>query len=254
MRLAFFLFALLCSTLPAHAAKTILVMGDSLSAGYGIRPEQAWPALLGQRLSDKRLDYSVANLSISGETTAGGRSRLDAALKNHKPAIVVIALGANDGLRGLALAQMRDNLNAMIDMARSSGARVALAGMRLHELDLASGPRTLSRLEGDGLAPDDFVVYSMPSSYFSRDPIASIGTGVALHRMYYNQRNREVPFYKTFLTYHPDFAGTPFWYDNHSAAHIEGGDVLNINETTLAVGISEEEKPLRLHFALGPEL
>ena len=106
-------------------------MGDSLSAGYGIRPEQAWPALLGQRLSDKRLDYSVANLSISGETTAGGRSRLDAALKNHKPAIVVIALGANDGLRGLALAQMRDNLNAMIDMARSSGARVALAGMRL---------------------------------------------------------------------------------------------------------------------------
>jgi len=106
-------------------------MGDSLSAGYGIRPEQAWPALLGQRLSDKRLDYSVANLSISGETTAGGRSRLEAALKKHKPAIVVIALGANDGLRGLALAQMRDNLNAMIDMARSSGARVALAGMRL---------------------------------------------------------------------------------------------------------------------------
>ena len=119
------------SAAPAKGVRTILVMGDSLSAGYGIRPEQSWPTLLGQRLSDKRLDYSVANLSISGETTAGGRSRLDAALKNHKPAIVVIALGANDGLRGLALAQMRDNLNAMIDMARSSGARVALAGMRL---------------------------------------------------------------------------------------------------------------------------
>lgn len=115
----------------------------------------------------------------------------------------------------------------------------ALAGMRVNELDLATGPLTLSRLEGDGLAFDDFVVFSMPSSYFSRDPIASIGTGVALHRMYHNQRNREVPFYKTFLTYHPDFAGTPFWYDNHSEAHIEGGDVLNINETTLAVGISE---------------
>lgn len=111
--------------------------------------------------------------------------------------------------------------------------------MRVNELDLATGPLTLSRLEGDGLAFDDFVVFSMPSSYFSRDPIASIGTGVALHRMYHNQRNREVPFYKTFLTYHPDFAGTPFWYDNHSEAHIEGGDVLNINETTLAVGISE---------------
>lgn len=106
-------------------------MGDSLSAGYGIRPEQAWPALLGARLSEKRLDYSVANLSISGETTAGGRSRLGPALKNLQPAIVIIALGANDGLRGLPLTQMRDNLNAMIDMARASGARVALAGMRL---------------------------------------------------------------------------------------------------------------------------
>ena len=126
-----FVFALLCLPLPAQAAKTILIMGDSLSAGYGIRPEQAWPALLDKRLSEKRLDYNVANLSISGETSAGGRSRLDAALKARKPAVVVIALGANDGLRGLPLAQMRDNLNAMIDAARSNGARVALIGMRL---------------------------------------------------------------------------------------------------------------------------
>lgn len=125
------MFALLCLPLPAQAAKTIMIMGDSLSAGYGIRPEQAWPSLLDKRLSEKRLDYNVANLSISGETSAGGRSRLDAALKARKPAIVVIALGANDGLRGLPLAQMRDNLNAMIDAARSSGARVALIGMRL---------------------------------------------------------------------------------------------------------------------------
>ncbi|UCV29928.1 arylesterase [Ferribacterium limneticum] len=131
MRFILVLFALLVSTTPALAAKTILVMGDSLSAGYGIRPEQAWPSLLGTRLSDKRLDYSVANLSISGETTAGGRSRLTPALKTYQPAIVVIALGANDGLRGLPLAQMRDNLNAMVDAARSAGARVVLAGMRL---------------------------------------------------------------------------------------------------------------------------
>ncbi|MBS1138571.1 MAG: Lipolytic enzyme [Proteobacteria bacterium] len=131
MRFILVLFALLVSTTPALAAKTILVMGDSLSAGYGIRPEQAWPSLLGTRLSDKRLDYSVANLSISGETTAGGRSRLAPALKAYQPAIVVIALGANDGLRGLPLAQMRDNLNAMVDAARSAGARVVLAGMRL---------------------------------------------------------------------------------------------------------------------------
>jgi len=131
MRLALFLIVLLFSGTPALAARTILVMGDSLSAGYGIRPEQAWPSLLDKRLQEKRLDYSVANLSISGETTAGGRSRLGPALRQHKPAIVVIALGANDGLRGLPLAQMRDNLRVMVDAAHASGAKVLLAGMRL---------------------------------------------------------------------------------------------------------------------------
>ena len=106
-------------------------MGDSLSAGYGIRQEQAWPSLLAKRLSEKQLDYSVANLSISGETSAGGRSRLQPALLQHKPAIVVIALGANDGLRGLPISQMRDNLNAMVDAAQRSGAKVLIAGVRL---------------------------------------------------------------------------------------------------------------------------
>ena len=126
MRLALFLIVLLFSASPALAARTILVMGDSLSAGYGIRPEQAWPSLLDKRLQEKRLDYSVANLSISGETTAGGRSRLGPALRQHKPAIVVIALGANDGLRGLPLVQMRDNLRFMVDAAHASGAKVLL--------------------------------------------------------------------------------------------------------------------------------
>lgn len=106
-------------------------MGDSLSAGYGIRPEQAWPSLLAKRLREKQLDYTVANLSISGETTAGGRARLGPALRQYHPAIVVIALGANDGLRGLPLAQMHDNLQAMIDASRKAGARILLAGMRL---------------------------------------------------------------------------------------------------------------------------
>lgn len=131
MRIVLLLFALLFSTAPAFAAKTILVMGDSLSAGYGIRPEQAWPMLLDKRLREKRLDYSVANLSISGETTAGGRARLPEALHQHKPVLVVIALGANDGLRGLPLAQMRDNLAAMLDVAHAAGARTLLIGMRL---------------------------------------------------------------------------------------------------------------------------
>ncbi len=125
------LFALFCSTAPAFAARTILVMGDSLSAGYGIRPEQAWPSLLGKRLAEKHLDYSVANLSISGETTAGGRARLPDALRQHKPAVVVIVLGANDGLRGLPLDQMRDNLSAMLDAAHAAGARTLLVGVRL---------------------------------------------------------------------------------------------------------------------------
>ena len=122
----------LCFLAPsAFAAKTILVLGDSLSAGYGIRPEQAWPSLLTQRLAEKRIDYTVANLSISGETTAGGRSRLAAALATHKPAVVVLALGANDGLRGLSIEQMRGNLEAMISAAQKAGARVLVAGMRL---------------------------------------------------------------------------------------------------------------------------
>jgi acyl-CoA thioesterase-1 len=131
MRIVLLLVALLCSTTPVLAARTILVMGDSLSAGYGIRPEQAWPSLLATRLTEKRLDYSVANLSISGETTAGGRSRLPEALRRHQPAVVVIALGANDGLRGLPLAQMRDNLAAMLEAAQAAGARTLLIGMHL---------------------------------------------------------------------------------------------------------------------------
>jgi len=123
---------LLFAALPGKAAdRSILVFGDSLSAGYGIRPEAAWPALLQARLAEKRLDYSVANASISGETTAGGRSRLAAALGRYKPAVVVIVLGANDGLRGLSLAQMKDNLGAMANAARGSGARVLIVGMRL---------------------------------------------------------------------------------------------------------------------------
>lgn len=131
MRIVFFLFSLLLTATPALAAKTILVMGDSLSAGFGIPAEQAWPSLLSKRLNEKQLDYNVANLSISGETSAGGRARLAAALRTHQPAIVIIALGANDGLRGLPLAQLRDNLSSMIAAARDSGARILLIGMRL---------------------------------------------------------------------------------------------------------------------------
>ena len=115
----------------APAAGTILVFGDSLSAGYGIRQELAWPALLAKRLTQRRLDYTVVNASISGETTSGGLARLPAALERYSPAIVVIALGANDGLRGLPIATLRDNLTTMTASAQAKGARVLIVGQRL---------------------------------------------------------------------------------------------------------------------------
>lgn len=117
-----------CAT--AHAA-ALLVFGDSLSAGYGIAREQSWPALLEERLRTEKFPYAVINASISGETTAGGRTRLPAALKQHRPKLVILALGANDGLRGLPLAQTRDNLLAMVRAAKAAGARVLVAGMQL---------------------------------------------------------------------------------------------------------------------------
>lgn len=115
----------------AQAAGTILVVGDSLSAGYGLGANQSWPSLLERRLREQRLDYSVVNASISGDTTAGGRSRIGAALDQARPAVVIIALGGNDGLRGLPVAALRDNLHAMIEAARARKARVVLAGMKL---------------------------------------------------------------------------------------------------------------------------
>lgn len=112
-------------------ANTVLVWGDSLSAGYGLQIQQAWPSLLEKRIADTKLPHKVVNASISGETTSGGRSRLPAALQAHKPAVVVIELGANDGLRGLPPKLMAANLQAMIDASRQAGAKVLLVGMRM---------------------------------------------------------------------------------------------------------------------------
>jgi acyl-CoA thioesterase I len=113
------------------ASKTVLVVGDSLSAEYGISRGAGWVALLEQRLKQERLGASVVNASISGETTSGGRTRLPSLLSKHKPDVVVIELGANDGLRGLPVPAAEANLRAMVDAARKSGARVLLVGMRM---------------------------------------------------------------------------------------------------------------------------
>lgn len=117
----------------ARAAEggTVLVMGDSLSAAYGLAPRQGWVALTADRLKAGHPGWTVANASVSGETTAGGASRIAAELARHKPRVVVIELGANDGLRGLGLEQTRSNLERMIVAAKQAGARVLLLGMRI---------------------------------------------------------------------------------------------------------------------------
>ncbi|NMG75125.1 arylesterase [Aromatoleum diolicum] len=124
-----FFFAIVLSG--AAQAATILVWGDSLSAGYGLRPKEDWPTLLQTRLAHEGFRHTVINASVSGETSAGGRSRLPAALERHKPDLLILELGANDGLRGLPPGVMAENLAAMIQVARSRGAKVLLVGMQM---------------------------------------------------------------------------------------------------------------------------
>jgi acyl-CoA thioesterase I len=142
------LLALLCACVASHAfaqparksvaatavpaaQRTVLVMGDSLSAAYGLSASQGWVSLTAQKIAKEKPGWRVVNASISGETTAGGAARIAAALKHHKPSVVVIELGANDGLRGLPLPQIRANLSKMIAAAKAANAKVLLVGMRL---------------------------------------------------------------------------------------------------------------------------
>ena len=111
--------------------KTILVVGDSISAGYGLKVEEGWVSLLQKRLQVQAYGYRVINASVSGETTAGGLSRLPRALALHRPSVVIIELGGNDGLRGLPLATTRSNLEQMASQAQRAGAEVLLIGMRI---------------------------------------------------------------------------------------------------------------------------
>ena len=115
----------------AQPQRTILVMGDSLSAAYGLGASQGWVALTSELIASRKPGWRVVNASISGETTAGGSSRIAAELKRTRPAVVVIELGANDGLRGLPLAQTRANLERMVKQSQASGAKVLLIGMRM---------------------------------------------------------------------------------------------------------------------------
>lgn len=126
------LFALGTASPAAYSAsKSVLVLGDSLSAEYGIRRGTGWVPLLEKRLEKESINAAIVNASISGETTIGGRTRLPALLARHRPDIVVIELGANDALRGLPIATMQDNLRAMIKASKESGARPLLVGMQI---------------------------------------------------------------------------------------------------------------------------
>ncbi|PJI49925.1 MAG: arylesterase [Pseudomonas sp.] len=113
------------------AAQTLLVVGDSISAGLGLDTSQGWVSLLDKRLKEQGFDYQVVNASISGDTSAGGLARLPVLLSEQKPKLVVIELGGNDGLRGMAPAQLQQNLNGMVQQSQKVGAKVVLLGMRL---------------------------------------------------------------------------------------------------------------------------
>jgi acyl-CoA thioesterase-1 len=123
--------ALAASASAYSAPKTVLVVGDSLSAEYGLARGTGWVALLESRLKAQKIDATIVNASISGDTTSGGRARLPALLQQHKPNIVVLELGANDGLRGLPVNAAEDNLRTMIQLAQQTKAKVLLVGMRL---------------------------------------------------------------------------------------------------------------------------
>jgi acyl-CoA thioesterase-1 len=129
-----FVLALVSALPPAHASdqvRTLLVVGDSLSAGYGLEPDQGWVTLLQRRLEAEGYGYRVVNASITGDTTSGGLRRLPRALGQHRPAVVLIELGGNDGLRGTPVAVIRRNLASMIELAQEAGARVVLAGIQM---------------------------------------------------------------------------------------------------------------------------
>ena len=159
-----------------------MVWGDSLSAGYGLQADEAWPTLLQTRLEEKGFRHTVVNASVSGETSAGGRSRLPAALEQHEPDIVILELGANDGLRGLPLTQLGDNLGAMIGTARKAGARVLLVGLQLppnfgrYADEFQRSYLLISQRLGTGLVPHFLAPLGTQRKWFQADnlhPVAA---------------------------------------------------------------------------------
>jgi len=171
--------ALVAPTAAAQAPlQTILVVGDSISAGYGLTQGTGWVALLAARVAAERYAYRVVNASITGDTTAGGRTRLPAALARERPAIVVIELGGNDGLRGGSLASTRANLDAMVVAAQRAGAKVLLIGTELppnygpaYTRDYAAIFSDVARDRRTALVPSLFAGFGERNEMFQADRI-----------------------------------------------------------------------------------
>ena len=163
---------------PVSAKRTLLVMGDSLSAAYNLPAEQGWVALTAKRMKTTHPDWTVANASISGETTSGGLSRMPAALKQHKPMLVIIELGANDALRGLPLELSRRNLQSMIRQSKAAGAKVLLIGMQMppnygkaYTDGFVNNYRDLAKQEKTALLPFLLQPIALDRSYFLPDQV-----------------------------------------------------------------------------------
>lgn len=158
----------LTTSVASGAQTTVLVVGDSLSAGYGLNADESWVSLLQQRLDAKGYGYRVVNASISGDTSRGGRSRLPRAVKVHKPAVIIIELGGNDGLRGIPIAEMRKNLDSMVKTGQSAGAEIVLIPMRI---PTNYGPAYRSKFEQ--VYQDLIQRYNLPDAKFILDDVAT---------------------------------------------------------------------------------
>ncbi len=139
------MFLLLTATAASTESPTIVIFGDSLSAGYGIEVDQSWAALLQARLKEQGYEHQVVNASISGETTEGGATRIDVALQDFSPDLIILELGGNDGLRGFPAARIKANLEKIVTRAKATGAAVVLLGIRIPS---NYGPRYSSEFEG----------------------------------------------------------------------------------------------------------
>jgi len=187
---------------------TILVLGDSLSAALGIRPEQGWVALLAQRLQAQGYGYQIVNASVSGETTSGGLERLPRALQLHQPGTVILELGANDGLRGLPVDETRENLAHMVRLSQAAGARVLLVGMRIPP---NYGPRYTEQFAR--MFPELAKQYHLPLVPFLLEKVALDPTRMQQDGMHPNARGESPvldtlwPYLKPLLKKNPQSGG-----------------------------------------------